>query len=310
MYQHSKTLIVVAGPTAVGKTKVALALASHFNTAILSADSRQCYKELPIGTAQPTTEELALIPHYFIASHSIVEDMNAGKYETYALDILNNFFTHHDFVILCGGTGLYIDALCNGIDEMPAVNKEIEMEIKNAFETNGLSWLQETIKQEDEAFWQQAEQQNPVRLIRALTFIRSNGHSILNYRNKEKKTRPFNIIKIGLELPREELYNRINQRVDIMLREGLLQEVEANYNNRHLKSLATVGYSEFYAYDHWPLTQNELAEAIDKVKQHSRNYAKRQLTWFKKDKEYKWFSPLELESIKNYLNNLSVQSND
>lgn len=296
-----KTLIVIAGPTAVGKTGLSIEIAKRLQTVILSADSRQSYREIPIGTAQPTQEEMQGIPHFFIASHSISEEVNAGKYETYALQVLEEQFQNHDTIILCGGTGLYIDALCNGIDEMPGVDKNIEQALQQGFETHGLTWLQNLVQVEDPVFWELAEQQNPVRLIRALAFIRSNNMSITHFRTKKKKERPFRIIKIALSLPREVLYERINKRVDMMLEQGLLAEVAANFTNKNLKNLSTVGYSEFYEYDKWPLGPQELAFAIEKVKQHSRNYAKRQLTWFRKDTEYTWFQPHEMEQILEYI---------
>lgn len=303
-----KNLIVVAGPTAVGKTGVAIRLAQYYNTAVLSADSRQCYREIPIGTAQPTTDEMQGIPHYFIASHSIYEEMNAGAYEAYALQVLEDLFKQHDTVILCGGTGLYIDAVCNGIDEMPPTDKNIEKELQDFFNHEGMTQLQQRCREEDPEFWAVAEQQNPVRLIRALAFKRSNGRSIVHFRNRNKKERPFRIIKTALELPRPDLYENINKRVDLMLEAGLLDEVARFFPDRHLKSLSTVGYSEFYQFEHWPLDKDELLLAITKVKQHSRNYAKRQLTWFRKDKTYQWFTPRELEHLTTYTDGLIQQT--
>ncbi len=294
---HPRFLIVVAGPTAVGKTSLAVELARYYNTVVLSADSRQCYKELPVGTAQPTMEERKGIPHYFIGSHSIFEDMNAGGYETYALQVLEELFREKDVVIACGGTGLYIDALTRGIDAMPPVSKAIESEVQQQYEKNGLTWLQAACATEDPQFWAVAERQNPVRLLRALAFMRTHHTSIVHFRKGNPKERPFHTVKIALELPRPLLYDRINQRVDVMLEQGLLEEVAALFPYRHLKSLSTVGYSEFYAYGHWPLHPEELQQAIDKVKQHSRNYAKRQLTWFRKDPEYQWFAPYDLAGI-------------
>lgn len=297
---HSKFLIVVAGPTAVGKTSLSVELARYYDTAVLSADSRQCYKELPVGTAQPTMEERKGIPHYFIGSHSIFDDMNAGSYETYALQVLEELFREKDIVIVCGGTGLYIDALTRGIDAMPPVDKAIEAEVQQLYEKNGLAWLQEACAMEDPQFWAVAERRNPVRLLRALTFMRTHHTSIIHFRKGKSQERPFRTIKIALELPRLLLYDRINRRVDAMLEQGLLEEVAALFPYRHLKSLSTVGYSDFYAYDHWPLHPEEFQQAIDKVKQHSRNYAKRQLTWFRKDPEYHWFAPDDLAGIIAY----------
>lgn len=305
---HPKFLIVVAGPTAVGKTSIAVALARYYNTVVLSADSRQCFKELPIGTAQPSMEERKGIPHYFIGSHSVFEEMNAGIYETWALQLLEKLFKEHDRVIVCGGTGLYIDALTRGIDTMPAVNKDIEKDIQQHYERDGLIWLQQACAHEDPAFWEVAERQNPVRLIRALTFMRTHNTSITAFRKGLPQSRPFYTIKIALELPRPELYDRINRRVESMMEQGLAHEVAVYFPHRHLKSLSTVGYSEFYTYDHWPLHAGELQEAVEKVKQHSRNYAKRQLTWFRKDQEYRWFSPDDLAGITTYTDPIVLSS--
>lgn len=297
MIASKPTLVIIAGPTAVGKTNVAIQLAKHFSTEILSVDSRQCYIEIPMGTAAPTLEEQQGIPHHFIGSHSIKDEMNAGQYEVYALDILTKLFKHHQVIIACGGTGLYIDAICNGIDQMPSTDKEIEQQLQLGYQENGIEWLQQICQMEDPEFWAIAEQQNPVRLIRALAFKRTNKTSIVKYRTQSKKDRPFNIIKIALELPRPILYDRINKRVDMMLEHGLLEEVASLFPYRGLKNLSTVGYSEFYEFNHWPLTTTELDFAIDKVKQHSRNYAKRQLTWFRKDPAYQWFAPHQTEEI-------------
>lgn len=300
---HSKpTLVIIAGPTAVGKTSLSIAIAQYYNTAVLSVDSRQCYKEIPIGTAAPSMVEQDGVPHYFIGSHSIFDEMNAGQYEHYALDILNTLFAQHQIVVACGGTGLYIDAVCNGIDPMPSTDKTIEQALQEDFQTNGLAWLQATCEKEDPVFWAVAEQQNPVRLIRALAFLRTNNESITKYRTKKIKERPFNIVKIALDLPRNELYERINQRVYQMIDNGLLHEVEQLFEHRKCKNLATVGYSEFYEYDYWPLTTEEYHAAIEKVQQHSRNYAKRQLTWFRKDPNYQWFHPKDQDAIIAYIN--------
>lgn len=305
---RTKTLIVVAGPTAVGKTSLAVELARYYTTAILSADSRQCYKELPVGTAQPSLEERKGVSHYFVASHSIFDDMNAGIYETYALQVLEQLFKIHDCVIVCGGTGLYIDALTKGIDDMPAVDKAIESAILQQYESEGLEWLQRACEQEDPEFWAIAERQNPVRLLRALTFRRTHQASIVHFRKSAPRIRPFQTIKIALELPRPILYDRINRRVDVMLQQGLREEVATHFPYRHLKSLSTVGYSEFYTYGHWPLYPEEWQEAVEKVKQHSRNYAKRQLTWFRKDPEYRWFSPDEFDAVTAYIDQCIQES--
>lgn len=279
------TVYIIAGPTAVGKTAIAIQLAKALGTSIISADSRQCYREMTIGTAKPSEEELAAVPHYFINSHSITEHLSTADYEREALGHLDDIFKTSNTAVVCGGTGLYIKTLCEGIDAMPNVDEGIEQQVNEQYKQDGLAWLQQAIQTEDPVFYAEGEINNPVRLIRALSFIRSTGKSIVNYRTGTKKERPFNIIKIALDLPREVLYNRINQRVDMMMEQGLLAEATTLYPQRHLKNLQTVGYSELFNYMDGNCT---LDEAIDKIKQHSRNYAKRQLTWFRKDKEFEW----------------------
>lgn len=278
-------MYVIAGPTAVGKTAIAIQLAQRLGTSIISADSRQCYREMTIGTAKPTEEELAQVHHYFINSHSVTEHLSTADFERLALGYLEEIFKTNDSAVVCGGTGLYIKSLCEGIDAMPDVDETTELEINERYQQQGIEWLQNAIQQEDPEFYKQGEIQNPVRMIRALSFIRSTGKSILNYRTGTKAARPFNIVKIALNLPREVLYKRINRRVDIMMEQGLLEEVKQLYTQRHLKNLQTVGYSELFDYIDGKYT---LEEAVDKIKQHTRNYAKRQLTWFRKDKEFHW----------------------
>lgn len=298
MQQH---LIVIAGPTAIGKTALSIRSAQYFDTAIISADSRQCYKEMNIGTAKPDDAELAAVKHYFINSHSIHEHINAADYEKLALSYLEEIYEHNNIAVVCGGTGLYIKALCEGIDEMPGADKDIEQEIKAHFEAKGLDWLQEELQQKDPAFFRQAEQQNPVRLIRALSFWETHRRSILDFKKGIAKPRPFNIIKIALDIPREVLYQRIDRRVDQMMEQGLLREVTDLYPFKDLKNLRTVGYSEFYEAGGFPLTEKEVQAAVEKVKQHSRNYAKRQLTWFRKDKDIAWFAPDDFNEIMEYV---------
>lgn len=279
------TVYIIAGPTAVGKTDIAIRLAEKLNTEIVSADSRQCYKGMGIGTAKPSPEELARVKHSFIDEFPVEEHITAADYETMSLLYLKNIFKTHDTAVVCGGTGLYIKALCEGLDEMPAVNEDIAAAVDADYKEEGIAWLQYAVQQEDPLFWQQGETQNPARLMRALVFIRSTGESIIHYQTGEKKTRPYRFVKIALELPREELYARINMRVDKMMDAGLLQEAQALYNKRHLKNLQTVGYSELFDYIDGKYS---LEEAVDKIKQHTRNYSKRQLTWFRKDKSFIW----------------------
>lgn len=295
------TLIVIAGPTAIGKTGIAIALAKHYKTSVLSADSRQCYKEMHIGTAKPSEEEMDGVQHYFIDSHSINDNLNASDFEKYALDALDEIFKTNTIAIMCGGTGLYIDALCNGIDEMPNTDRKIEAQLQLEFQEKGLEWLQNLCATEDPSFWAIAEQQNPVRLIRALAFLGTNQESITKYRTKKIKERPFRIIRIALEMPREDLYQRINGRVDLMIQNGLKDEIKSLEPFRTFKNLQTVGYKEFFETPDWEINHQSLDNVIDKVKQHSRNYAKRQITWFKKNDKYQWFSPQNTTQIINYI---------
>ncbi|MEO7801480.1 MAG: tRNA (adenosine(37)-N6)-dimethylallyltransferase MiaA, partial [Ginsengibacter sp.] len=236
------TCIIIAGPTAVGKTALSIALAKHFNTEITSADSRQCYLELNIGVAKPSPEELQNVPHYFINSHSIKDEVNVKIFETYALEKLNSIFHKNPVAIVVGGTGLYINVLCRGVDDMPIVPEEIKEEINTAYKQNGLEWLQRKIAMEDELYVANGEIKNPFRLMRALAVKRTTGQSILFYQTQTKKVRPFKIILIGLDLPKEMLYDRINIRVDNMIEKGLYDEVKLLLPFRHLQALQTVGY--------------------------------------------------------------------
>jgi tRNA dimethylallyltransferase len=280
-----KTVIVIQGPTAVGKTAIAVAVAKQLGTAIVSADSRQCYKEMCIGTARPTPAEQEGVKHYFIDAFSVSEALTVADYEQLALGYLDEIFKNHDVAVVCGGTGLYIKALCEGIDTMPAVDEEVSRQINAAYATNGLEWLQQQVQNEDPEFYAHAEIHNPARLLRALIFLRSTGESITRYRTAITKQRPFAVVKAGIDLPREILYDRINKRVDIMMEQGLEEEARLLYPMRHLKNLQTVGYAELFSYFDGNCTRQE---AIDKIKQNSRNYAKRQLTWFRKDQMAHW----------------------
>lgn len=297
MSSHNKTVIIVCGPTAVGKTSVAISLAKHFHTEIISADSRQCFKELNIGVARPSEEELKEVPHHFIASHSVNEDINAAFFEQYALQKVNELFRKHDLVIMVGGTGLYIKAFSDGLDEIPAVDEAIRKKIIADYDKKGMEWLQNEIKEKDTQFYAIGEIRNPQRLMRALEVIESTGRSILDFRKNNKTTRDFNIIKIGLELPKEELHQNINSRVDKMIAQGLVEEVRSLLRCKNLNALQTVGYSEIFEYLEGKMS---LESAIDEIKKNTRQYAKRQMTWFRKDKEIKWFSPKNADEIFNY----------
>lgn len=282
---QQNTVILIAGPTAVGKTAAAISLAKQFHTEIISADSRQCYREMNIGVARPSPEELLAIPHHFIASHTIHEEVNAGVFETYALEKAETLFKEHPIVVLTGGTGLYIKAFCDGIDEMPAIPSEIRKRIILSYEEKGLGWLQEQLMEKDPLFWKTAEQQNPQRLMRALEFVEAVGQSITLFRSGKKVERPFQVIKIGLEMQRDLLNTRINQRVDMMMQSGLLEETKQLFPLRQLNALQTVGYQELF--DHLE-DKTDLNRAIELIKQHTRQYAKRQMTWFKKDSSIHW----------------------
>ena len=282
------TVIIIAGPTAVGKTAFAIALAQHFQTEIISADSRQCYKEMKIGVARPSDEELASVKHYFIASHSVTEDLNAGSFEKYALEAVDEIFKKSKVAVMVGGTGLYIKSFCEGIDPMPEIPEATRQQVIDGYKQKGLIWLQKELEQKDPAFWAVAEQQNPQRLMRALEVFYATGQSIMVYRTKKKIERPFRIIKIGLEISKEQLHHNINARVDQMMQEGLLNEVESLLPYRNHNALQTVGYREIFEHMDGKCS---LEEAVEHIKNNTRHYAKRQMTWFKKDTEIQWFSP-------------------
>jgi len=278
----------------VGKTAAAIALARRLGTAIVSADSRQCYEGMTIGTAKPDAGELAAVPHYFINCFPPTTSLSAADYEKLALGYLQDIFTTHDTAVVCGGTGLYIKALCEGLDEMPDTNPDINAQIETTYKEQGIIWLQQAIAAEDPEFYKTGEIHNPARMLRALAFVRTTGTSITQYRTRQPKVRPFSIVKVALDLPREVLYTRINERVDIMLSQGLVAEVQALIPYRHLKNLQTVGYAEIFDYLDGNCT---VQEATEKIKQHSRNYAKRQITWFKKDTQFNWLSANDPELI-------------
>lgn len=290
----SKTVIVVCGPTAVGKTSVAIQLAKRLHTEIISADSRQCFKELNIGVARPSIEELRTVPHHFIATHSIQEEVTAAYFEQYALQKINELFVKYDYVVLAGGTGLYIKAFCEGLDEIPKIDISIRENIIRKYEKHGLEWLQNEIAQKDPKYFTEGEVKNPQRIMRALEVVESTGKSILSFRKNEKAKRDFNIIKIGIELPKEILQHNINTRVDAMMQNGLLEEVISVIPYRQLNALQTVGYAELFDFLDG---KTSLDKAIELIKIHTRQYAKRQMTWFRKDKEIQWFTPTEIEKI-------------
>ncbi len=274
-------LIVIQGPTACGKTALAVALAKKLNSVVISADSRQFYKEIAIGTAKPSLEEQENIPHYFIDSHSIHSPVSAGMFEKEAMELIQNQLNKSPFLILVGGSGMFIDALCNGLDELP-INHEIQAEIQAQFEKEGLENLLVELKEKDEKYYSKVDKNNPMRIFRAVEIIRTTGKPFSDLRSNEKKQRPFETIRFTLELPRELLYERINKRVDQMLVAGLEKEVKSVLEFNHLRTLQTVGYNEFFDYFEQKI---DYETCVDKIKQHSRNYAKRQITWFNKKED-------------------------
>jgi tRNA dimethylallyltransferase len=287
-------LVVIAGPTASGKTGVAIQLAQHFQTQIISCDSRQCYREMDLGVAKPSLEELSLVPHYFINSHSIQDAVDAAAYERLGLKVLEEIFSTHRIAIVVGGTGLYLKALCEGVDQMPAIPDEIRNSVRTLFEKEGLAGLHETLKKTDPAYFASGEIMNPQRVMRALEISMHTGTSILSLQTKQAQQRPFRILYIGMDVPRETLYQRINKRVDEMIDAGLADEVKTLLPYRKLNALQTVGYTEFFDFYDGNCT---LAQAVDKIKQHTRNYAKRQITWFKKINGMHWMAPHDIGKI-------------
>jgi len=282
---RQKTVIIVLGPTASGKTAAAIELATRYKTEIISADSRQCFRELNIGVARPSTEELKSVPHHFIATHSIQEEVTAASFEQYALTKAAELFIKHDVVVMAGGTGLYIKAFCEGLDSIPAIPANIRDIITRSYEENGLSWLQEQVKEKDPVFYEKGEIQNPQRMMRALEVVEYTGQSILSFRKNKKTERAFAIVKVGIDLPKEELHRRIHYRVDQMMEHGLLQEVRDLKPYQHLNALQTVGYKEIFDYLDNKIS---LEKAIEDIKTNTRQYAKRQMTWFRKDPGILW----------------------
>ena len=293
-----KTVIIICGPTAAGKTSVAIHIAKHFQTEIISADSRQCFKELNIGVARPSAEELLQVKHHFIASHSIHEEVTASIFEEYALQKATELFQQHDVIVMVGGTGLYLKAFCEGLDIIPGIEPAIRQSIISNYETKGLEWLQQEVKLKDPSFYETGEIQNPQRMMRALEVMEATGQSIVSFRKGEKAKRDFTIIKIGLELPKEELHRNINTRTDKMMEAGLLNEIRDLLPYKKLNALQTVGYKELF--DHLD-GKKSLPEAIEKIKINTRQYAKRQMTWFKNDQSIRWFHPGDSELIKQFI---------
>jgi len=293
-----KNLIVIAGPTAVGKTALSIELAKFYNCPIISADSRQFYKEMSIGTAKPTKEEMQDVPHYFIDNISIHDTYNVGQFEREAIDCIETLFKDHEQLILVGGSGLYINAILNGVDEFEEIPSKIREQLIKDYEVKGITFLQDQLKQKDEVYYNQVDLNNPQRIMRALEVCIHNNKPYSSFRTKEKKQRPFDTINILINTDREVLYHRINKRVDIMMQNGLLEEVKALYPNKHLNALNTVGYKELFDFIDGKCT---LEEAVNLIKQNSRRYAKRQLTWFNHQGDFETFEPIDLEKLKAYL---------
>jgi tRNA dimethylallyltransferase len=297
-YPSPKKLIVIAGPTAVGKTAIAITLAQQLKTAIISADSRQFYREMSIGTAKPDPEELIQAKHYFVNSHSITESFTVGNFEKQVLELLDKLFKTHDQVVMAGGSGLFIRAVTQGLDELPVADPTTRGRLNQELTEKGIPYLQEKLKTADPVYYGQVDLNNPQRLIRALEVFETTGKPFSSYRNSTINKRPFEIIKIGLNLPRAVLYERINQRVDAMVNQGLVEEVQSLLPYRHLNALNTVGFSEIFDYFDG---KTDLDTAIALIKQNTRRFAKRQLTWFRKDKEIKWMMNDDPDIIENIL---------
>ena len=284
---HRPTLLVLTGPTGVGKTELSLRLAEHFACPIVSADSRQIYREIPIGTAAPTLEEQQRVPHYFVGTRSVADDYNAGQYERDAIALLQTLFLQHSVVVLTGGSMMYIDAVCNGFDDIPSVPADIRAQLKSDYQSRGLEWLQQEVQRLDPAYWAEVDRHNPQRLLHCVEICRTTGQTFSSLRRNTRVERPFKILKVALTRPREQLYQRINLRVEQMMAQGLLEEAKAVYPLRHKNSLQTVGYRELFAYFDGRYT---LQQAVDMIRQNSRHYAKRQLTWFNRDTTIHWLN--------------------
>ncbi|TBO41113.1 tRNA (adenosine(37)-N6)-dimethylallyltransferase MiaA [Pedobacter kyonggii] len=296
---HPKTLISIVGPTAIGKTALAIQLAQHFGTEIISADSRQFFKEMEIGTAKPDATELTAAKHHFVNSHSVSQLFSTGDFEIEGLRTLDRIFKDHNLAIMVGGSGLYVNALINGLDEMPDIDLAIREKLNKQFEEEGLISIQKQLATLDPEYFAKVDQQNPQRMIRGLEVFLSTGQKLSSMLSATKKERPFNIIKIGLNTDRAVLYNRINRRVDKMIADGLVDEVKSLIPFKKYNALNTVGYSELFDHLDGKLS---LENAVAAIKQNTRRFAKRQLTWFRRDEEINWFEPIEKEKVINLIN--------
>ena len=293
-----KTLIVITGPTAVGKTALCLDVAKHFHIPIINADSRQIFRELKIGTAPPTEAQMQQVHHDFVGILGLDDYYSASLFEQQVLELLGRQFLSSDYALMAGGSMMYIDAVCDGIDDIPTIDDQTRTTMKQRLADEGLEALCEELRQRDPEYYEIVDRQNPRRVVHALEICLMTGKTYTSFRKREKRQRPFSIIKIGLNRPREELYDRINRRVDQMMADGLLEEARALYPKRHLNALNTVGYKELFDYidGRWPLE-----EAVERIKGNTRRYARKQLTWFKKDESIRWFHPDETETIIKYI---------
>ncbi|MBQ8988185.1 MAG: tRNA (adenosine(37)-N6)-dimethylallyltransferase MiaA [Prevotella sp.] len=293
-----KTLIVIAGPTAVGKSDLCLDIAKHFDIPIINADSRQIFRELRIGTARPTEEQMQEVRHFFVGTLGLEDYYSASLFEQQVLELLERLFQDSDYALMAGGSMMYIDAVCNGIDDIPTIDDETRATMKRRLAEEGLERLCEELRRLDPEYYEIVDRQNPRRVVHALEICTMTGTTYTSFRKREKRERPFDIIKIGLNRPREELYERINQRVNRMMADGLLDEVKSLLPQRHLNALNTVGYKELFDYldGRWPLE-----EAVERIKGNTRRYARKQLTWYKKDERIRWFHPDNKEEIIDYI---------
>jgi len=293
-----KTLLLIVGPTGVGKTELALRVAEHLRCPILNCDSRQVYRDIPIGTAAPTAEEQARVKHYFVATRDLDEEYNAGQYERDALALTDTLFASNDVLLMTGGSMLYADAVCNGLDDLPAVPDSIRREVQAQYKRNGLSWLQAEVQRLDPDYWTIVDPNNPARLAHCIEICRTTGRTYSSLRTNSRKKRPFRIVKVGLNRPRAELYDRINRRVLQMMADGLANEAEKVYHKRNLNSLQTVGYRELFGYLDG---EYDLDRAVELIQQNTRHYAKRQLTWFRRDTQIHW-----LDATDDYETNIHI----
>ena len=298
--KSDKFVIVITGPTGIGKTALSIGIAKHFNTSIISADSRQIFKEMKIGTAAPTSQQLKEVPHYLIGTRSIFEYYSAYQFEQEALQISDQLLKEKDLIIVCGGSMLYIDAFCHGIDELPTIDPELRNSLQQKYREEGLESIRRQLKLLDSEFYKQVDLKNPKRIIHALEICLMTGRPYSQLRTNTRKSRPFKLLKIGINMDRSELHERINKRVDQMIHKGLEEEARELLPHQHLNSLNTVGYREFFDYFNGLITKDK---AIELIKRNSRRYARKQLSWFRRDQEIIWFSPQNYDEVIKFVEN-------